>query len=211
MIASRKVITAERPAGFDAQRRAKPRPRNPLRGLALSRITAGGQVVEWLKAPHSKCGVRASVPWVRIPPCPPVLSGRAHGDFGSMSGKMTEPRQIRILHVFRFFRPKFTGEGIFVERLAPHFALARPDVIHDVAVTVTPEPKGGMTLPHLGEIHYLAKTETPDGASQAEIVRWMMRHGRRYDVVHYHAHADRTFLGAWFLKLMGRRTVQSAT
>jgi len=128
-----------------------------------------------------------------------------------MSGEMTERRQIRILHVFRFFRPKFTGEGIFVERLAPHFALARPDVIHDVAVTVTPEPKGGMTLPHLGEIHYLAKTETRDGASQAEIVRWMMRHGRRYDVVHYHAHADRTFLGAWFLKLMGRRTVQSAT
>jgi len=130
-----------------------------------------------------------------------------------MSGEMTEPagRQTRILHVFRFFRPKFTGEGIFVERLAPHFAKARPDVIHDVAVTVTPEPKGGLTLPHLGEIHYLAKTETPDGASQAEIVRWMMRHGRRYDVVHYHAHADRTFLGAWFLKLMGRRTVQSAT
>ena len=22
-------------------------------------------MVEWLKAPHSKCGVRASVPWVR--------------------------------------------------------------------------------------------------------------------------------------------------
>ena len=128
-----------------------------------------------------------------------------------MSGEMTERRQIRILHVFRFFRPKFTGEGIFVERLAPHFALARPDVIHDVAVTVTPEPKGGMTLPHLREVHYLAKTETRNGASQAEIVRWIMRHGRRYDVVHYHAHADRTFLGAWFLKLMGRRTVQSAT
>ena len=130
-----------------------------------------------------------------------------------MSGEMTQPaaRQTRILHVFRFFRPKFTGEGIFVERLAPHFARARPDVIHDVAVTVTPEPKDGMSLPHLGEIHYLAKTETRDGASQAEIVGWMMRHGRRYDVVHYHAHADRTFLGSWFLKLIGRRTVQSST
>src|ERR1700733_3112786 len=34
-------------------------------------ISTLGQVVEWLKAPHSKCGVRATVPRVRIPPCPP--------------------------------------------------------------------------------------------------------------------------------------------
>jgi glycosyltransferase involved in cell wall biosynthesis len=76
---------------------------------------------------------------------------------------------------------------------------------------VTPQPKGGLKLPHLGEIHYLAKTETRDGASQTDIVGWMARHGRRYDLVHYHAHADRTFLGSWFLKLIGRRTVQSST
>ena len=25
-----------------------------------------------MKAPHSKCGVRATVPGVRIPPCPPI-------------------------------------------------------------------------------------------------------------------------------------------
>ena len=73
-------------------------------------------------------------------PAAPIFTGGV-GDFGIMSGEMTESRQIRILHVFRFFRPKFTGEGIFVERLAPHFAKARPDVIHDVAVTVTPEPR----------------------------------------------------------------------
>src|SRR5947209_8991782 len=30
-----------------------------------------GEVAEWSKAPHSKCGVRATVPWVRIPPSPP--------------------------------------------------------------------------------------------------------------------------------------------
>src|SRR3954462_15806035 len=33
-----------------------------------------GEVAEWSKAPHSKCGVRATVPWVRIPPSPPILS-----------------------------------------------------------------------------------------------------------------------------------------
>ena len=30
-----------------------------------------GEVAEWSIAPHSKCGVRASVPGVRIPPSPP--------------------------------------------------------------------------------------------------------------------------------------------
>src|SRR5690554_1085535 len=30
-----------------------------------------GQVAEWSNVPDSKSGVRASVPWVRIPPCPP--------------------------------------------------------------------------------------------------------------------------------------------
>ena len=30
-----------------------------------------GRVAEWLKAPDSKSDVRATVPWVRIPPLPP--------------------------------------------------------------------------------------------------------------------------------------------
>ena len=32
-----------------------------------------GGVVEWSKAQHWKCCVRATVPWVRIPPPPPFL------------------------------------------------------------------------------------------------------------------------------------------
>ena len=31
-----------------------------------------GEVAEWLKAPHSKCGIRATVSGVRIPPSPPA-------------------------------------------------------------------------------------------------------------------------------------------
>ena len=30
-----------------------------------------GRVAEWLKAPDSKSGVVARLPWVRIPPLPP--------------------------------------------------------------------------------------------------------------------------------------------
>ena len=33
--------------------------------------TASGEVAEWSIAPHSKCGVLARVPGVRIPPSPP--------------------------------------------------------------------------------------------------------------------------------------------
>src|ERR1700757_1509561 len=34
---------------------------------------ASGEVAERLKAPHSKCGIRATVSRVRIPPSPPLL------------------------------------------------------------------------------------------------------------------------------------------
>lgn len=35
-----------------------------------------GEVAEWLKAPHSKCGIRATVSGVRIPPSPPSSRSR---------------------------------------------------------------------------------------------------------------------------------------
>src|SRR3954464_4791676 len=47
----------------------------PIGGRSL--ITAGGQVVEWSMAPHSKCGEPARAPWVRIPPCPPIKGALA--------------------------------------------------------------------------------------------------------------------------------------
>ena len=37
--------------------------------------TQPGKVAEWSKAPDSKSGVRFSVPWVRIPPFPPIELG----------------------------------------------------------------------------------------------------------------------------------------
>ena len=37
------------------------------------RQTARGEVPEWSIGPVSKTGVRASVPWVRIPPSPPLI------------------------------------------------------------------------------------------------------------------------------------------
>ena len=39
-----------------------------------------GEVAEWLNAPHSKCGIRATVSGVRIPPSPPFQSASGHAN-----------------------------------------------------------------------------------------------------------------------------------
>jgi len=117
--------------------------------------------------------------------------------------------QARVLHVFKYFRPQFTGEGIFVERLAHAFARLRPDVAHDVAVTATRGPVNPLIPEHLSAVHYLSG---PGGAaSQREIAAWLARHGGRYTAVHYHTHVDRTFAGSLMLKLRGCRLILSAT
>ena len=51
--------------------RFRPRSAGPL---SQRPPDGSGEVAEWSKAPHSKCGVPGRVPWVRIPPSPPTLS-----------------------------------------------------------------------------------------------------------------------------------------
>ena len=53
-----------------------------------------GEVAEWSIAPHSKCGVRASVPGVRIPPSPPVNS-LILNDHTPRGGSRISPRGVR--------------------------------------------------------------------------------------------------------------------
>ena len=62
------------------------RPRRPAAGRRAPSGQAGpflalGGVSEWLMVPLSKSGVRASVPWVRIPPPPPPSEAR-NGGYG---------------------------------------------------------------------------------------------------------------------------------
>src|SRR6185312_8057922 len=42
-----------------------------VRSEPLRPVLGSGEVAEWLKAPHSKCGILARVSGVRIPPSPP--------------------------------------------------------------------------------------------------------------------------------------------
>jgi glycosyltransferase involved in cell wall biosynthesis len=114
----------------------------------------------------------------------------------------------RILHVFKYFRPQFTGEGIFTERLAREFARLRPDVVHEVAVTTTPDPRNLPAPEGLAAVHYL---NGGGGTSQGALISWLAGNAGRYRVVHYHTHVDRTFAASLILKLRGCRLVLSAT
>src|SRR6185437_5934039 len=48
---------------------------NGSRG-SLALLGPDGEVAEWSIAPHSKCGIRATVSGVQIPPSPPTCSSR---------------------------------------------------------------------------------------------------------------------------------------
>src|SRR3954447_18709627 len=52
-------------------------PRPTGAGTRPASAIPSGEVAEWSKAPHSKCGVWATVPWVRIPPSPPPSRPRS--------------------------------------------------------------------------------------------------------------------------------------
>src|SRR3981081_736802 len=54
-------------------------------GFPFSRICSKydlGEVAEWSIAPHSKCGIRATVSGVQIPPSPPLTAAKRLNRFG---------------------------------------------------------------------------------------------------------------------------------
>src|SRR5688572_7083495 len=65
--------------------------------------TLSGEVAERSNAPHSKCGLRATVTWVRIPPSPPERVDRTRSfplprsprasDHDEVRGGQREPRR----------------------------------------------------------------------------------------------------------------------
>src|SRR5438309_1969501 len=57
-------------------------------------VPTSGEVAEWLNAPHSKCGIRATVSGVRIPPSPPVPP---ETDFSVWQGLGDDDRAGRLL------------------------------------------------------------------------------------------------------------------
>ena len=113
--------------------------RRPLR-RDLKRLAVGpGEVAEWSIAPHSKCGVRASVPGVRIPPSPPIC----HVNANHINELINSPRvgptmgpildgwciTVCVFAVFASARRSISGCHVEAARLAPiqDLRARRPD------------------------------------------------------------------------------------
>ena len=120
----------------------------------------------------------------------------------------------RVLHVLKYYRPTFTGEGVFLERCSAVMQEVAPSVRHDLLVTHTPRPAHlatSVACSTLDRIIYLSKR--PLGALRQEmaLIWWFLRHLRSYDAVHFRTHADWYFSSYVLARLTRRRLVLSAT
>ena len=114
-----------------------------------------------------------------------------------------------ILHVFRYFRPDFTGEGIYVEKLAP--LLEARGIGSDVVVAATLAPASVPRLAGIGAIRYFGRRRRDPPTPNLRLLLWVAWHGRRYPVVHLHAMVDRLFLVPILARLLGCKVIQSCT
>ncbi len=118
----------------------------------------------------------------------------------------------RVLHILKYYRPTFTGEGVFMERCTVFMQAVAPDVEHDLLVTHTPEPPSKLPIcSTLQNVYYLTKRALPGWRHELTLLLWFIRNLHRYDTVHVRTHADWYFLGYLLTKLMRRRLILSAT
>lgn len=139
-----------------------------------------------------------------------LARGSVKGTIWERDGTM-QPR-LRVLHVLIYFRPNFTGEGIFLERLVSVFDRLAPDVWHDILVVGTPQPETpSCSGSAVRRVFYLTRRAWSPFVRQMLLWWWMLRNVHRYRVIHYHTHADRYFVAALIAKLFGKRLLLSAT
>jgi hypothetical protein len=118
-------------------------------------------------------------------------------------------KPLRVLHIFRYFRPDFTGEGLYLEKLAP--LLDDLNIQADVAVECTRSPAVKRKLAGIGRTSFFGLGSGQVRRIPAVMTGWFLVNAFRYDVVHFHAFVDRVFLFHLIARLSGCRIVQSAT
>jgi glycosyltransferase involved in cell wall biosynthesis len=121
-------------------------------------------------------------------------------------------RQRRVLHVLKYYRPDFTGEGTFLEQLSSYMQALDPTIRHELLVTDTLRPH---PLPaacsSLSRVHYLEARHSGVWRHELSLILWFLRHLRRFRAVHFHTHADWYFLTYFITRLFRRRLLLSAT
>ena len=66
-----------------------------------------------------------------------------------------------MLHVLKYYRPAFTGEGVFLERSSAVMQEIAPGVAHDLLVTHTPRPAEPVPVSTLERVIYLSPRGKP--------------------------------------------------
>ena len=118
----------------------------------------------------------------------------------------------RVLHVLKYYRPNFTGEGVFLERSSAVMQELAPGVEHDLLVTHTTRPaEPAAACTTLRRVIYLSAQRSSETRRQMALVWWFLRNLHRYDTVHYRTHADWYFLTCLLAAVTRRRLVLSAT
>lgn len=131
-----------------------------------------------------------------------------------MSTDIAARRPVRVLHVLKYYRPAFTGEGVFLERSSAVMQELAPEVEHELLVTHTPapaDPDAGAACSTLRRVTYLCDRPLGALALHLRLVWWMLRNLPRFRTVHVRTHADWYFASYALARLFGRRLVLSAT
>ena len=128
-----------------------------------------------------------------------------------MAGDVARPERksrakLRVLHIFRYFRPDFTGEGLYLEKMAQHFD--RMDIAGDVAVECT---RSSEQATGFGRAWFFGLGAGPPRLIRGAMSIWMAANAFRYDLVHFHAFVDRGFVLHMIARLYGCRVIQSCT
>ena len=125
------------------------------------------------------------------------------------AGHPTAGAPLKVLHIFRYFRPDFTGEGLYLEKLAP--LLDDMNITADVAVECTRSPTTHQPPAGIGRTSFFGLGSGRVRRIPVVMTGWFLVNAFRYDVVHFHAFVDRIFLFHLIARLSGCRIVQSAT
>lgn len=118
----------------------------------------------------------------------------------------------RVLHVLKYYRPRYTGEGAFMERCAGYMQVISPELEHELLVTATVAPdRDPAACSPVSRIHYISKRPLSAWHQHAALALWFVRSIHRFSTVHVRTHADRYFLSYLLTRLSGRRIILSAT
>jgi glycosyltransferase involved in cell wall biosynthesis len=114
----------------------------------------------------------------------------------------------RVVHLYRYFMPDFTGDGLYYAKLIPLMQKAGSD--HHVVVSETrlPSPEAAWSMPGC-KATYLANG--PDRPTNWRLFWWLLTQAKSYDVVHIHSHIDRSFMSYLLARALGKSVLFSAS